>query len=478
MTRPFRRPASIRGRLRGLIFTFVLLAILILAAAMSLMVRYNSRYKDLLYNVTTASEFNQDFKTSIDLKMYYYVIESRYSEGLPLDEVRAAQQLARDLLSTTVDKDSRMAISSVLSLCQNLEEKIYQLRDTGSYDQRQTQLENNIYVLTSLIQEYMYNYLYYEAARLNALQSQTGRQLVADFLLIAAVTGLLVLFFTWRAARLGRSITRPIAALCARVEGVNSGGLAEREPIQAEDYEICTLSRGFEQMVGRLNRQIQETAHNQERLRRTELALIQAQVNPHFLYNTMDTIIWLIEAEKTQEAVEMVSSLSSFFRHSLSRGKDIITLREEQEHVCSYLQIQQVRYKDIMQYTVNIDPALQDAVLPKLTLQPLVENALYHGIKLKRGMGHIYVTGRREGEDILLQVTDDGAGMTPGRQEELTRAMERGERVGFGLVTVHERVRLFFGPPYGLSLSSRQGVGTTISVRIPQKRLEREGGGV
>ena len=174
----------------------------------------------------------------------------------------------------------------------------------------------------------------------------------------------------------------------------------------------------------------------------------------------------------------MVSSLSSFFRHSLSRGKDIITLREEQEHVCSYLQIQQVRYKDIMQYTVNIDPALQDAVLPKLTLQPLVENALYHGIKLKRGMGHIYVTGRREGEDILLQVTDDGAGMTPERQEELTRAMERGERVGFGLVTVHERVRLFFGPPYGLSLSSRQGVGTTISVRIPQKRLEREGGGV
>ena len=225
-------------------------------------------------------------------------------------------------------------------------------------------------------------------------------------------------------------------------------------------------------MVGRLNRQIQETAHNQERLRRTELALIQAQINPHFLYNTMDTIIWLIEAEKTEEAVEMVSSLSSFFRHSLSRGRDVITLQEEEEHVCSYLQIQQARYKDIMRYTVNIAPELKGAVIPKLTLQPLVENALYHGIKLKRGLGRIYVVGRSEGDGILLQVTDDGIGMSPQRLDELIRAIDRRERVGFGLSTVHERIRLFFGPPYGLSISSRQGVGTTISIRIPKKKEE------
>ena len=461
---------SVRSRLRGLIFTFALLAFLILAAASSLLARYNSRYKGLLYNVSTASEFNQDFKSSIDLKMYYYVIDSQYSEGLPLDEVHAAQQLARELLSTTTEKDSRTAISSVLSLCQNLEEKITQLQSTDSYDERQRQLENNIYILTSLIQEYMYNYLYFEAARLHALQTQIDRQLVMDFMLIAAATGLLVLFLTWRALRLGRSITGPIAALCARVEGIGSGDLEEREPIRAEEYELRTLSEGFEQMVGRLNRQIQETAHNQERLRRTELALIQAQVNPHFLYNTMDTIIWLIEAEKTEEAVEMVSNLSAFFRHSLSRGQDIITLREEEEHVCSYLQIQQARYKDIMRYTVNIAPELRSAMIPKLTLQPLVENALYHGVKLKRGLGHIYVTGRGEGDEILLQVTDDGVGIPPEWLAQLTRSIEQGERVGFGLSTVHERVQLFFGPSYGLSISSQPGAGTTISIRIPWRK--------
>ena len=474
MKRRSHRPASIQHRLRGLILTFALLAALILAAASSLLVRYNSRYKDLLYNVTTASEFNQDFKTNIDLKMYYYVIESQYSEGLPLDEVHAAQQLARELLSTTVDKDSRTAITSVLSLCQNLEEKIYQLQSTDSYDERQSQLENNIYVLTALIQEYMYNYLYYEAVRLNAVQSQTSRELVTEFFLLATFVLLLAVVFTKRAVRLGQSITRPITALCARAAGIDSGDLVEQEPIQSEEYEIRTLSEGFEQMVGRLNRQIQETSRNQESLRRAELALIQAQINPHFLYNTMDTIIWLIEAEKTEEAVEMVSNLSSFFRHSLSRGQDVITLREEEGHVCSYLQIQQARYKDIMRYTVNIAPELKESVIPKLTLQPLVENALYHGIKLKRGLGHIYVTGRCEGNNILLQVTDDGVGMTPERLEQLIQAMEQGERVGFGLSTVHVRMRLFFGPAYGLSISSKLGVGTTVSVRIPRGKEAAE----
>ena len=283
-------PASIRHRMQGLIIAFTALAAVVLVTALSLLLRYNSSYQDLLDNVTTASEFNQDFKASIDLKMYYYVIESQYSEGLPLDEVAAAQQLAQGLLSTTTHKESRMAISSVLSLCQNLEEKINQIEQTGSYDERQLQLENNIYVLTALIQEYMYNYLYCEAVQLNAIKSQTSRQLWVECLVITAFTGALAVFFTRRTVQLGRSITSPITDLCARVEGLGSGELTEQEPIQSAEYEIRTLSEGFEQMVGRLNRQIQETTRNQESLRRTELALIQAQISPHFLYNTMDTI--------------------------------------------------------------------------------------------------------------------------------------------------------------------------------------------
>lgn len=461
------RRDSIQSRMRRLVVIFCAFLAAILAVMLTLVLLYNSQYTGLLYNVTTASEFNQDFKANIDLKMYYYVIESQYSEGLPIEEVEAAQELARNLLSTTSQKDSLRAVTSVLDLCENLEEKIYQIEQTQSYDDRQMQLENNVYVLTAMIQEYMYNYLYCESVQLNLLQQQISRQIAAEICLVLVLAAILILLLVRYSVRLARSVTQPVVDLSRRAEDVIGGDLTVREPVRSETYEIRTLSEGMEQMISRLNAQIQEITQKQGSLRRTELALLQAQINPHFLYNTMDTIIWLIEADRPQEAVDMISNLSDFFRHSLSRGEDVITLGEEERHVRSYLQIQQARYQDILEYTICIAPDFQGARLPKLTLQPLVENALYHGIKLKRGKGCIYITSRLEGTDVLIQITDDGAGMTVERLAALNRAMKTGERVGFGLVTVHERLRLLFGSPYGLTLSSRQGVGTTVTVRIP-----------
>ena len=466
------RPDSIQSRMRRLVVIFCGFMAAILAVMLALVLVHNSQYKNLLYNVTTASEFNQDFKENIDLKMYYYVIESRYSEGLPIQEIQAAQALAKDLLDSTSQKDSLRAVTSVLDLCENLEEKIYQIEKTQSYDSRQMQLENNVYVLTTLIQEYMYNYLYYESVQLSLLRQQISRQIAAEILLVLALSAVLILLLVRYSVRLSRSVAQPLVDLSRRAEDIISGDLTVREPVRSETHEIRTLSEGMEQMIARLNAQIQEITQKQASLRKAELALLQAQVNPHFLYNTMDTIIWLIEADRPQAAVEMVSNLSSFFRHSLSRGEDVITLGEEEEHVRSYLQIQQARYKDILDYTIQINSALRETRLPKLTLQPLVENALYHGIKLKRGKGFIYITSQAEGTDVLLRITDDGAGMAAARLEELNRAIENGERVGFGLVTVHERLRLLFGPPYGLALSSREGVGTTVTVRVPCRGKE------
>lgn len=462
------RRDSIQSRMRRLVVVSCGFMAAVLVVTLALVMAYNSQYKNLLHNVTTASEFNQDFKENIDLKMYYYVIESRYSEGLPIQEVQDAQALAKDLLDSTSQKDSLRAVTSVLDLCENLEEKIYQIEKTQSYDSRQMQLENNIYVLTALIQEYMYNYLYCESVQLNLLQQQISRQITVEILLVLLLSTVLILLLARYSVHLSRSVARPVVDLSRRAEDVIGGDLTAREPVRSETYEIRTLSEGMEQMIAQLNAQIQEITQKQASLRKAELALLQAQINPHFLYNTMDTIIWLIEADRHQAAVEMVSNLSSFFRHSLSRGEDVITLGEEEEHVRSYLQIQQARYQDILDYSIEIDPALRETRLPKPTLQPLVENALYHGIKLKRGKGCIHVSGQGQGPDVLLQITDDGAGMTEVRLEELRRAIQNGERVGFGLVTVHERLRLLFGPPYGLTLASREGQGATVTVRVPR----------
>ena len=151
---------SIKGRLRRLVAAISIVLAVLLVSVLLMLGSYSSHYARLLHNVTTASEFNREFKDTIDLRMYYYVIESQYSQGLPIEEVRAAQTLAKSLIDTTFQKNSRQAITSVLDLCENLEGKIYQIEETSDYDQRLTQLENNIYVLTSLVEEYMYTYLY------------------------------------------------------------------------------------------------------------------------------------------------------------------------------------------------------------------------------------------------------------------------------------------------------------------------------
>ena len=463
---------SIKGRLRRLVAAISIVLAVLLVSVLLMLGSYSSHYARLLHNVTTASEFNREFKDTIDLRMYYYVIESQYSQGLPIEEVRAAQTLAKSLIDTTSQKNSRQAITSVLDLCENLEGKIYQIEETSDYDQRLTQLENNIYVLTSLVEEYMYTYLYYEAAELNAVQQIVTRQAGVEIALIILASALAIVFLLRYSIRLSRSITAPLEELCRRAERVDAGDLTVQEPVPSEIWEIRTLSEGMEQMIGRLDDQMREIRRRQESLRRTELALLQAQINPHFLYNTMDTIIWLIEADKQQEAVEMVSNLSSFFRHSLSKGEDVISLAEEERHVRSYLQIQHARYKDIMEYTVDIDPGLHDAMLPKLTLQPLVENALYHGVKLKRAKGTIRITGCLEEGCVLLRVEDNGVGMTKERLIQLRNAMERQERVGFGLSAVNQRLMLQFGPEYGLRIDSEEGVGTTVTARIPYTRKE------
>ena len=463
---------SIKGRLRHLVAAISIVLAVLLVSVLLMLGSYSSHYARLLHNVTTASEFNREFKDTIDLRMYYYVIESQYSQGLPIEEVRAAQTLAKSLIDTTFQKNSRQAITSVLDLCENLEGKIYQIEETSDYDQRLTQLENNVYVLTSLVEEYMYTYLYYEAAELNAVQQVVTRQAGVEIALIILAAALAIVFLLRYSIRLSRSITAPLEELCRRAERVDAGDLTVQEPVPSEIREIRTLSEGMEQMIGRLDDQMGEIRRRQESLRRTELALLQAQINPHFLYNTMDTIIWLIEADKQQEAVEMVANLSSFFRHSLSKGEDGITLAEEERHVRSYLQIQHARYQDIMEYILDIDPGLHDAMLPKLTLQPLVENALYHGIKLKRAKGTIRITATLADGCVLLRVEDNGVGITPQRLAQLRDAMERQERVGFGLSAVNQRLRLQFGPEYGLRLDSEEGQGTTVTARIPYVRKE------
>lgn len=465
---------KMQSRLWNMILIVALPLMVVIIVLVSLGIGYALQYNSILNNVTTASDFNQNFKDDVDLKMYYYVIDSQYSEGLPTEEVQYAKTIAQKLIDTTNNKLSLRAISSVLSLCHNLEEKMQQIAETEHYDSRVDQLEKNIYILTDMIQRFMYTYLYYEAAHLNDLQSSMIWNMI--FLIgIILVLSLVLLFFLLKSSKkLSNKIVDPIDRICERLEEIGKGSLLVCEPIEADIEEVQLLSYGIENMVERLKWQIDKNTEQEKQRRRTELALLQAQINPHFLYNTLDTIIWLNESGEISEAVKMVASLSNYFRFSLSRGKSVITLEEEEQHIRSYLEIQQMRYRDLMDYEIDIPVRLKNYILPKLTLQPLVENALYHGIKNTRRKGFIQLTGKEHNGCVILEVKDDGYGMSQERLEQLKASLTDGTNEGFGLRTVHQRIQILFGAEYGLALQSEPGKGTRISVTIPMKTSDKE----
>ncbi len=465
---------EMQGRLWKMILIVAIPLMIVIIALAFFVIVYALRYNAILSNVTTASNFNQNFKDDVDLKMYYYVIDSQYSEGLPIGEVQSAKTIAQKLIDTTTQKDSIRAINSVLNLSQNLENKMQQIAETADYDSRVDQLEKNIYILTDLIQRFMYTYLYYEAAHLNDLQTTMIRNVIISMGLVMVSSLVLLYFLLNYSKKLSRRIVDPIDKICERLEAIGKGSLQVCEPIQAGVEEVQILSYGIESMVERLKWQIDKNAEQEKQRRSTELALLQAQINPHFLYNTLDTIVWLIESGEIDGSIKMVASLSNYFRFSLSRGKNVITLQEEEQHIRSYLEIQQMRYRDLMDYEVNIPDHLKKYVLPKLTLQPLVENALYHGVKNRRCKGLIRLTGREENGRVILEVEDDGRGMTRERLNGMRASLTDSKREGFGLRTVHQRIQILFGAEYGLSLESVPDVGTKIIVVIPMKTNDKE----
>lgn len=471
MRRQRFQPNSIAGRLYSLMLNIFVPMVVLAAVILILLVSYNVRNSAVTGNITTASRFNQDFKSDVDLKMYYYV--SGASRELPLEEIGAARTLAETLLSDTTNPESRKAIGSVVGLCDSLTASINKIQGTDGYDKRMEQLETSVYVITELIEEYMYTYLYHEAGQLAALQQRLNRILWAELLAVMLSLAGLMILAARRAIRTGKSITDPIDALAGRVAELGRGELAPKPPVQAEDPKLRVLSAGIEEMAVRLDRQIELNRQEQIRLRGIELSLIQAQINPHFLYNTLDAIVWLIETGKNEQAEEMVTSLSTYFRSFLSNGRDIVTMTQEEQHIRSYLEIQQVRYKDILDYDIQIDPAIAGCLIPKMTLQPLVENAIYHGIKPKRGKGTITVTGRLEGEAVTVRVADTGAGMGRGELSRLRSQLENDEAKGFGLISAYKRLQLMYGSDCHFTIESSPGMGTSITITFPLRLEER-----
>jgi two-component system sensor histidine kinase YesM len=266
---------------------------------------------------------------------------------------------------------------------------------------------------------------------------------------------------------ISQKVSQPIKRLERKMKMVENGNFDIYLEVKGED-EVKKLSKSFNIMVARIKQLMQEIILEQEDKRKSEFKALQAQINPHFLYNTLDSIVWMNENNKHEGVTIMVAALAKFFRVSISKGNEIISVSDEIEHARSYLIIQEVRYKDKFDFIIDIQPEVLKYKTLKLILQPIIENAINHGINQIQEKGEIKIKAAIEGDNILFSVSDNGYGIKPSVLEKILVMESKNEQTsGVGLKNVNERIKLCYGKEYGIEIISELDVGTTVNIRIP-----------
>lgn len=278
----------------------------------------------------------------------------------------------------------------------------------------------------------------------------------------------IAVFVLFAASSISYKITAPLHELASLMEVVRSGNFQVTMDNSGDD-EVAMLGTSFNVMVSRIHTLMHDLHEEHEKLRISEMKTLEAQINPHFLYNTLDSIIWLSRKGQMEDVTRLVYSLSKLLRIGLNRGRTMVTIEEELEHIRSYLIIQEVRYTDDFTYVIDIPDSMLKNKTLKLILQPLVENAIIHGVQQSDKPERISITATEEGPDIFFLVTNTGHTVDPQTVEQINRLFDEGieAEFGLGLRNVNQRIKLYFGRQYGLHFSSDDGA-TTVSVHIPR----------
>ena len=434
----------------------------------------NRSHEDMISSTVMASEFSLDFKKDFDYEAYLLIVENKSIEESNLDELlREAKRIVTGLEELTDSKENLKRLNSAKKYLDNLETYtnriIENLQQGNRYEVNMEIWENDIQIVTALVRETIFQYISYETGEMQQTHREY-QQFFKKLIIISVIAFILISGLTvFLSYQIPRSITKPLQKLTEVTGQVAEGNLSVRSDIHTGD-EAGVLSDSLNTMIDKINELLEQVTTEQVRLRKAEFELLQSQINPHFLYNTLDAIIWLAEAGEQKKVVSMVRSLSEFFRTSLNRGKDIISVKEELLHVRSYLEIQQVRYQDILNYDIDVPAELGNYLIPKITIQPLVENALYHGIKNKRGSGTIHIRGSRQEDFLVIEIEDDGIGISKERLWQVNDGIQKKILTGkdiYGLYNVNERVRLNFGEAYGIDIQSTYGEGTLVRILLP-----------
>ena len=468
---------------KTLLVTYIfLLVITIIPTIYSIVVSqmHTQQYTKIITNVSTANRINSIAKNDIPSELWDIICGKKTVPDGRHDimMIEITDGLA-NMLSSVKDSKSRetleVAMRANTTLVRNINKLIERISLGSAVTQNESDLDE-IRTITSLFSDIMQEFIVEEIESAYETNISIKNTSIILTILQIIITILAVLISINSFISVSGAIQKPISDMEKLSTKVANGDLTARIDIPQVD-ELDTLAGNLNTMTSQIDLLIQKNMEEQKNFQKAEMKALQAQITPHFLYNTFDTIVWLAEEEKTEEVVRITKAFSDFLRISLSRGHEWITIAQELDHIKNYLTIQKIRYADILNYKIDVDESLVDFKMIKLVLQPLVENAIYHGIKNKRGRGELVVSVHYADDTkttICFTVEDNGAGFTAERLEQVRNELAKGEQDTeklssvYGLYNVNKKLKLYYGEQTeGLKIESEPKKGSCISFTIP-----------
>ena len=434
------------------------------------------RYDLIITNVSKTNRLNQTVKMDISNEIWDIVAgNKKFDEGSQYDIIDGINESLEDIMRTTEERENRQMLEVAGRAVDTLRRSVDRL---GSQMANQSRVSENEEILeeirgvSALISDILQDFIV-RVIESATITNEHHKRITFVLTVIQIFTVFFVAIFAMFTQRsVTASINNPIKRLENLSKRIAEGDFTARVKLP-QVSELDGLTDNLNIMAVKIQALIAENVREQQNLQKSEMKALQAQITPHFLYNTFDTIVWLAEEKKNDQVIDITRAFSNFFRISLNKGKDYLTVSEEFEHVKSYLTIQKIRYRDILDYEIEYMPEMANCQILKLVLQPIVENALYHGIKNKRGRGLLSVKGWLENQRLCFSVSDNGIGMT---EEKLANIMEQINGSAdpedlnnvYGLYNVNKRLELYYDVSTKLHITSRYKKGTTVYFSVPE----------
>ena len=485
--KPFLISASIISTIKT--SHIVIIALLLVPLMLSIAVTFLNTlsYDRLITNVDKTNRLNQIVKTEIANELWDIVAGNKtFGEGRQYVIISSINAEIADIMRTTRETGNRQMLEVAGRAMNTLTRYVNRLGD--QMEEQYPVIENERMLdeirgvstlVSELLQDFIVQVIESAAAENQRIKARAVIIGIAELVIIIFAT----FFSVFVRTQVARSVDKSIGSLVSLSSSIAEGNLDARAEVP-HVRELETLTADLNSMADKIKTLIDENIREQRNLQKSEMRALQAQIRPHFLYNTLDSIVWLAEGNQNEQVISITRAFSAFFRISLNRGSEWVRVRDEFKHIESYLTIQKIRYRDILDYSIEYERGMEETIMLKLLLQPLVENALYHGIKNKRGRGTIAVKGWREGGLLQFSVADNGIGMTGERLASVRTELgktpellgpETGARV-YGLYNVAKRLELYYNRADLLDIQSAYREGTTVILSIPEPSIDPAAG--